>query len=139
MAITVPDNRLHVVVGVVQNADLKLLLQQRLAHQLGAGKWEFPGGKVAPGESAEQALRRELAEELGIRVHTAPHLLNLAFDYTHARVWLQVFSVRRFTGEVWGKEGQSIRWLEIDAVRELDCLAAVYDLLEALALPLSLR
>ena len=139
MAITVPDNRLHVVVGVVQNADLKLLLQQRLAHQPGAGKWEFPGGKVAPGESAEQALRRELAEELGIRVHTAPHLLNLAFDYTHARVWLQVFSVRRFAGEAWGKEGQPIRWLEVDAVRELDCLAAVYDLLEALALPLSLR
>lgn len=84
----------------------EFLLAQRPPGKVYAGYWEFPGGKVEPGETARHALDRELHEELGIEVETAYPWLNRAFDYEHARVMLRFFRVTAWHGEPHPREGQ---------------------------------
>ena len=107
-------------------------MQQRTPGKPCAGQWEFPGGKVEPGESPRQALEREMHEELGIETLSPRPLLTLPFDYPHARVWLEVFMVDSFAGEVTGREGQSTRWLTPTEIRQLDVLEAVHPILAKL-------
>ncbi|MEM7193769.1 MAG: NUDIX domain-containing protein [Pseudomonadota bacterium] len=132
MLTTVPEDRLNVAVGVVWRDDGSMLVQQRTPGRPCAGKWEFPGGKIEHNETPLDALSRELMEELGICVEDATPLTNIAFDYTHANVWLQVFEVHTFTGEVKGCEGQEISWRTVSTIRELDLLEAVEPILQAL-------
>ena len=73
--------------------------------------WEFPGGKLASGESAEEALRRELAEELGIEVAFCDHFHSLEHDYPEMRVAIDFFLVRHWQGTPSGIEGQALQWL----------------------------
>ncbi len=131
MQTTDPD-RIPVAVGVIQNAVGEFLIQQRLPDQSCAGQWEFPGGKIEPGESAEKALIRELGEELGIAASGLSPLLCHCQDYQHARVSLHVFRVRDYEGRVEGREGQNIEWKLPDGIRRMDVLAAVYPILSAL-------
>ena len=131
MPTTDPD-RTPVAVGVIQNAAGEFLIQQRLPDQPCAGQWEFPGGKIELGESAEKALVRELGEELGIAVSGFSPLLRHCQDYQHASVLLHVFRVRDFQGRVEGREGQNIEWKTSDGIRRMDVLAAVYPILSAL-------
>lgn len=77
------------------------------AHQ--GGLWEFPGGKLEPGETVEVALQRELYEELGIRIGNASPLMQVAHDYQDKSVLLDFLLVESFAGEPLGREGQ--RWL----------------------------
>lgn len=126
-----PDGRLHVAVGIMREGKC-VLIQQRGAGKVCAGQWEFPGGKVESGESPLQALQRELKEELGINTQTARLLLRLPFDYTHARVWLEVFLVDSFTGEAVAQEGQQIRWCALAQIRQYDLLEAALPILDAL-------
>lgn len=125
------DRRLYVVVGILRRDDC-LLIQQRMPGKPCAGQWEFPGGKVEAGETPGRALRREMQEELGVAVLTARPLAELPFDYAHARVWLEVFLVDSFAGEVVGREGQQTRWLTLAEIRQLDILEAVPPILDAL-------
>ena len=136
-----PDDRLHVAVGVLRRDDGKLLVQQRIANQVCAGQWEFPGGKVEVGESACQALVRELREELGMtfdgNAQPQPQpLLTLPFDYPHARVWLEVFLVEPGMDNAHrggkGCEGQPTRWLLAHDIRRLDVLPPVHPILDAM-------
>jgi len=133
MPTTVPDSRLHVAVGVLRRGR-EYLVQRRQTGTPCAGQWEFPGGKVEAGESARDALQRELAEELGVAVRQPRRLMRLPFDYAHARVWLEVFVVDEFDGEAVGLEGQQIQWRALEEIRDMDILAAVPAILQALEL-----
>lgn len=122
---------MRVAVGILQRGG-RLLMQRRLPGKPCAGQWEFPGGKIESGESPRRALRRELGEELGIDARAARRLMQLPFDYAHARVCLEVFLVDVFTGEATGREGQELKWLDRAEIARLDVIAAVPSILAAL-------
>jgi 8-oxo-dGTP diphosphatase len=99
-----------VAVGVLIDADGRFLLTSRPEGKVYAGCWEFPGGKVEPGESIEAALRRELHEELGITIgHAEPWQVTL-HDYAHALVRLHFCKVFAWSGAFEMREGQQMAW-----------------------------
>jgi 8-oxo-dGTP diphosphatase len=99
-----------VAVGVLLDAQGRFLLTSRPAGKVYAGYWEFPGGKIEAGESIEQALRRELHEELGIAIDTAePWRIELV-DYEHARVRLHFCKLRSWRGDFEMRERQAMAW-----------------------------
>lgn len=102
--------RLHVAVGVIRNPRGEILISRRPPDVHQGGLWEFPGGKVEPGESVIQALERELLEELGIRIASCRALLEVAHDYLDKAVLLDVWLVESFRGEPAGREGQALAW-----------------------------
>ena len=99
-----------VAVGVLIDGDGRFLLTSRPPGKVYAGYWEFPGGKVEAGESIEQALRRELQEELGITIGAAQPWQVTLMDYPHARVRLHFCKVFAWQGEFAMLEGQSMAW-----------------------------
>jgi 8-oxo-dGTP diphosphatase len=100
----------EVSAAVLQRPDGSFLLAQRPADKIWVGYWEFPGGKVEPGETARHALVRELREELGIEVQTAYPWLTRVFTYPHATVRLNFFRVTEWSGEMHPHEGQEFSW-----------------------------
>jgi 8-oxo-dGTP diphosphatase len=100
----------EVSAAVLQRPDGSFLLAQRPADKIWAGYWEFPGGKIEPGETAHHALVRELHEELGITVETAYPWLTRVFTYPHATVRLSFFRVTAWSGELHPHEGQEFAW-----------------------------
>ena len=99
-----------VAVGVLIDARGHFLLTSRPEGKVYAGYWEFPGGKLEPGETVEQALRRELHEELGITIgHAHPWKIEL-MDYPHARVRLHFCKVYEWRGEFEMRERQAMAW-----------------------------
>ena len=103
----------EVAVGVLLQANGCFLMTSRPAGKAYAGYWEFPGGKVEAQESLEQALTRELYEELGIQVlHFQPWQVQVV-DYPHALVRLHFFKVLDWSGELVMREGQHARWQEL--------------------------
>lgn len=109
--------RFDVVAGILRDSDGRILITERMGDSPFAGLWEFPGGKIADGESAQAALRRELREEIGIRARCVEHFQHLEHRYEDRHVVLDFFLVRRWTGEPSGLEGQRLQWrhpLDID-------------------------
>lgn len=102
---------LQVAVGVVKNAAGRILIARRKdsAHQ--GGLWEFPGGKIEPGETVVAALFRELGEELAITVQRATPLISIKHRYPDLAVQLHVWVVEQFSGVATGQEGQAIAWV----------------------------
>jgi 8-oxo-dGTP diphosphatase len=100
----------HVVAAVLRDARGRILLARRTAGRDLAGAWEFPGGKVEPGETALQALDRELHEELGIRVLAAEPLIAVPQAYPAKRIVLDVYTVTAFEGIPRGRERQALAW-----------------------------
>jgi len=96
--------------GVLRQADGQFLLTSRPEGKVYAGYWEFPGGKLEAGESVEQALRRELQEELGITIGPAQLWKTQMVDYPHALVQLHFCKVRDWQGELQMREAQSHAW-----------------------------
>ncbi|MEP6943146.1 MAG: Nudix family hydrolase [Betaproteobacteria bacterium] len=127
---------LRVAVAIMQRGDGCVLLAQRLPGTPYAGYWEFPGGKLEPGETAHDALRRELDEELGIEVTRATPWLTQRYAYPHADVELAFFRVSAWTGEPQGRDGQAIAWQRPDDIRVEPLLPANGTVLQALRLPL---
>jgi 8-oxo-dGTP diphosphatase len=104
------NDRVDVAVGVLIDSDQRFLLTSRPAGKVYAGYWEFPGGKLEPGETVEQALRRELHEELHITIGPArPWHVELV-DYEHARVRLHFCKVFDWRGAFEMREGQRMAW-----------------------------
>lgn len=99
-----------VAVGVLMQADGRFLLTSRPAGKVYAGYWEFPGGKLEAGETVEQALRRELQEELGITIGAAQAWKTQMVDYPHALVNLHFCKVWDWQGSLEMREGQSHAW-----------------------------
>jgi 8-oxo-dGTP diphosphatase len=107
-----------VAVGVLIDPDGRFLLTSRPEGKVYAGYWEFPGGKLEPGETVEQALRRELHEELGITIGAAqPWKIELV-DYAHARVRLHFCKVYDWQGGFEMREGQSMAWQSLPVLVE---------------------
>jgi 8-oxo-dGTP diphosphatase len=129
------SNRVEVVAAVIVHPDGRFLLGQRPAGKVYAGYWEFPGGKVEPGETAPAALERELREELGIEVTRAYPWLTRDYDYAHAAVRLRFFRVVAWTGEVTGRENQRFSWQRPGAISVDPLLPANAPILRALRLP----
>ena len=100
----------EVAVGVLIRPDGQFLLTSRPPGKVYEGYWEFPGGKLESGESVEQALRRELREEIGITLAAAHPWKIEMVDYPHALVRLHFCKVFEWAGELQMHEGQSFAW-----------------------------
>lgn len=120
---------------MIYRPDGRFLLAQRPRGKVYEGYWEFPGGKIEPGESAQAALARELREELGIEVREAYPWLCRHYVYEHATVDLHFYRVLRFEGEPHGREDQAFTWQQIDHVDVAPVLPANGPIMAALALP----
>lgn len=122
---------IHVAVGVVLDRDYRVLITRRAEHSHQGGLWEFPGGKVEPGETLERALARELREELGIEpVRTSP-LLEVDHDYGDKRVRLDVHVVWEFAGTARGLEHQPLAWVPAGSLSQYRFPAANDPIVEA--------
>jgi 8-oxo-dGTP diphosphatase len=127
--------RIHVAAGALQDAAGRVLVARRPEGVHQGGLWEFPGGKLEPGELPRSALARELREELGVDVQAARPLIRIHHDYGDRHVLLDVFLVTDYVGEPRGLEGQPLDWAtpwDMDAT----CFpAADKPIIDALRLP----
>ncbi len=135
MSAATPITRTQVAVAVLTRADETFLLASRPPGKPYAGYWEFPGGKVEPGETVHAALVRELHEELGIEVTHATPWITRYFDYPHAHVTLSFFRVSGWHGEPHAKEGQTLAWQTPGTINVAPVLPANHPVFAALALP----
>ncbi len=126
---------LHVAVGVIRDGDGRILITQRAKHAHQGGLWEFPGGKLEAGEPVQQALARELEEEVGIQVQSAAPLIRINHDYGDRHVLLDVWNVTAFAGQARGCEGQAMRWIDAEQLREFSFPAANLPIIAAAQLP----
>ena len=126
---------IHVVAGAIADADGRVLIAQRPRGRHMAGRWEFPGGKLAAGEDPLTGLKRELAEELGIAVRAARPLIRLRHTYPERRVLLDVWQVTDYEGEPQALESQALAWARPDDLPQHDLLEADRAIVTALRLP----
>jgi 8-oxo-dGTP diphosphatase len=126
---------LHVAVAAIINPQRQVLLSLRPDHLHQGGLWEFPGGKLEPGESVRQALQREIVEELGLRIDAARPLIRVRHRYADRQVLLDVWRVDEFSGRAQGCEGQRIEWVPVEALAERSFPAANGPIIRALQLP----
>ena len=122
----------HVAAGILCDARGRVLVAERLGGGPFQGLWEFPGGKIDDGETAVDALSRELAEELGITVTNSEPFMELHHEYPDRIVDLEFFLVSDWQGEPAGLEGQGIRWLPVSALEPDELLPADAPVLEEL-------
>jgi len=118
----VTDRVLVAVAVIISENQILLSRRHEASHQ--GGKWEFPGGKVELNETVEQALVREIEEELGLQVIKQEPFIVVEHDYVDKRVRLDVRIVSEFNGKPDGKEGQLIRWVTVLELLDLDFPAA---------------
>jgi 8-oxo-dGTP diphosphatase len=112
-----------------------VLIAKRPKGRHQGGLWEFPGGKIEPGEDGRAGLRRELREELGIEITIARPLIQVRHRYADRAVLLDCWRVSHWEGEVHGREGQRIAWARAEALDERRFLPADKAILTALRLP----
>ena len=122
----------EVAVGILLRADGAMLLSTRPPGKPYAGYWEFPGGKLEAGETVEQALRRELVEELGVTIGAASVWKVTEHDYPHALVRLHWCKVLEWTGEFEMREGQTMAWQQLPLIVS-PVLPGAYPVLQWLA------
>ena len=125
----------RVAAAVIVRPDGRVLLAQRPAGKAYEGYWEFPGGKLEPGETPAHALARELKEELGLDVRRAAPWLVQEYVYPHAHVELNFFRVFAWAGEPHGHDGQAFAWQVPGAFDVAPLLPANTRVLRALMLP----
>lgn len=126
---------LRVVCAIIQRQDGRVLIARRLPHQPLGGLWEFPGGKLEPGESEHEALVRELMEEIGIQPLKAHHWMDVRHPYPEREVVLHIWRVSAWEGEPCGRLGQLLDWVVPAALKTRDFPAANRPIVHALALP----
>lgn len=129
------QGRIHVAVGVVKNPRQQILIARRPAEKSHGGCWEFPGGKVGREETVTAALHRELLEELNLDTVAFRPLIAVDHDYPDYSVRLHVYLVYKWRGDVHGREGQLLRWVEIDRLDRYRYPRANRHILSALQLP----
>ncbi|HET7925195.1 MAG TPA: Nudix family hydrolase [Rhodanobacteraceae bacterium] len=132
---SVQDEPVHVVAGVIRDATGRVLVAERPAGKHLAGYWEFPGGKSDPGESPLDALRRELAEELGIRVEAAEPLISVPWTYPEKRIVLDAWLVTAYSGDAHAREHGALRWFDPADLPKLPMPPADMPIVMALRLP----
>jgi len=127
-----------VAAAVIERPDGSFLLAQRPTGKVYEGYWEFPGGKVEPGEPIKDALRRELREELGIDVELAYPWITRSYSYPHATVRLHFYRVISWRGEPEPHERQAFSWQYNHELAVSPMLPANAPVLKALSLPTSM-
>jgi len=127
--------RVHVVAAAIFDDQGRVLISQRSAHVHQGGLWEFPGGKLEPGETTANTLRREIHEELGITVQAARPLIRVVHDYPDKAVLLDVWRVDDFAGKPAGCEGQAIEWVVVGNLGDYPFPAANVPIIKAVSLP----
>lgn len=125
----------HVAVGVLVRSDGSVLLADRPTGKPYAGFWEFPGGKIEPGEDVATALERELREELGVDIGQSVPWVTFEFDYPHAYVELQFRVVRQWRGDPHSREGQRLGFFDPAGALPQPLLPAAVPTLRWLRLP----
>ena len=120
----------QVAVGVAVNSESCLLVGQRPAGKDFAGQWEFPGGKLEPGENAFNALVREFREETNLVVHSAMPLFTTRDDYSNASVLLHFWHITAFSGHLKGLESQALEWVSEENLSKINFLEGNRALLE---------
>lgn len=126
---------IHVVAAVITDARGRILLNRRTGNSDMAGLWEFPGGKREPGETSEQALVRELHEELGIEAEVGEWVMDVPQLYPDKRLRLEVRMVRDWKGTARGREGQAITWVTPDKLSRYSMPPADLPVVAALRQP----
>jgi len=123
----------QVVAALIIDGD-KILICQRTRHQPMPLKWEFPGGKVEPEERPEDALRRELEEELGIRATIGPEVATIRHQYENGNaVELHFYVVERYAGEIQNRIFRDVRWVTRKEMPDYDFLEADIAFVKGLA------
>lgn len=113
-------DRIKVAIGVVFNSVGKVLISKRREDVHLPGVWEFPGGKVEPNESTNEALNRELFEEVGINVESAKLLVNFPYQFDDKAIEFSVWCIEQFKGEATNQEGQCIEWVALDELSQFE-------------------
>jgi 8-oxo-dGTP diphosphatase len=125
----------HVVLCIIYNAQSEILLARRPDHTHQGGLWEFPGGKCQIGEPAEQALKREIQEEIGIIIQQARPLIRVIHAYPDKKILLDVWHVEQWHGQARGREDQAIKWCPPNQLKNFKMPAANAPIISALQLP----
>src|SRR5229473_2241313 len=119
---------------ILRKNDDKILICQRTRHQTMPLKWEFPGGKIEPGEKLEDALHRELEEELGILAAIGPKIAVIRHSYNNGgAVELHFFLVEKFAGEIQNRIFRDVRWVSKEEMPQYDFLEADVALVQDIA------
>ena len=126
---------IHVAAAVIANTRGEVLISRRPEQVHQGGLWEFPGGKLEPGETVYQGLQRELHEELGLEVQAARPLIRVPHQYPDKAVLLDVWQVTKFSGEAHGREGQPVRWVPVEQLVTFEVPAANRPIVSAARLP----
>ena len=135
---TIDADHIHVVAAIIwQQSDPQSNQQKFLIAQRQKGKhledyWEFPGGKLKPGESPWQALQRELAEEIGIMPTKAAPYLKVYHRYPDRNILLDTWVVDEYSGELVSGEGQQLCWVDLSQVDQYQLPPADLPIIEAI-------
>ena len=124
--------RLRVAAGILRDTNGRVLIAERVGGGPFQGMWEFPGGKIGIGESPEQALERELSEELGVELGAVDRFMHLEHDYPDRSVSIHFFLVHGWKNEPAGLEGQALRWVSPAQLGDQNILPADVPVIEAL-------
>lgn len=129
------NNIVHVAVAVIKDSHGQYLIAKRPQKSHQGGLWEFPGGKVESHETVLDALKRELFEEIGITLIQATPLIKIHHDYSDKSVLLDVWTIDKFTGKAFGKEGQETCWVNQINLSLYDFPEANIPIIKAIQLP----
>jgi 8-oxo-dGTP diphosphatase len=121
------------VVAAVIERDGRILIAKRRQGDRLAGKWEFPGGKIDPGETAEEALKRELHEELGIETEIADFICASCYDYEHLSVELLAYKVLHISGDITARVHDEVIWVLPDDLCSFEFPAANEEIIRRLS------
>lgn len=127
-----PIPRKQIGVAVIWNEQGQILIDRRRQDGLLGGLWEFPGGKLEPGETVEDCIRREILEELGIEIEVGEHLITIEHTYTHFHVTLNVHHCRHLSGEPQPIECDEVRWVDLQELEQFPFPKANVTIIEAL-------
>ena len=124
----------HKIIGVavIWNDKEQILIDRRLPEGAMAGLWEFPGGKIEPGETIEECIKREIDEELAIDIEIGEHLVTIDHTYTDLRVTLTVHECRHVQRVPQALECDEIRWVNLEQLSQFDFPAANFQIIAAL-------
>jgi 8-oxo-dGTP diphosphatase len=135
LSLELPPAVIHVVAGALLDDQGRVLIAQRPPGKHLAGGWEFPGGKLEPGEDRRAGLARELREELGIAIVRPRPLIRVRHSYDYGDVLIDMWVVSRYRGEAKGLDGQALRWCTRDELESAELLPADGPIVAALRLP----
>ena len=133
--VTIDEPHIHVVAAILWQTESRkrFLIAQRPQGKHLAGYWEFPGGKVEDGESARDALERELEEEIGVLIEQASPLIRVYYRYPERNVLLDTWEVGRFRGKTESREDQALRWIGLGEIGTYRFPPADRPILDAIA------